>query len=423
MNDDLGKKICMSFNRTMLIFPLVTSIVAVDCRATEELLDKIPDISKILPPVEQYIAKMEPVTERYKDVFKEISKTEAEQRIENAKQKALSFYAEIFGVKLSEVEKYSEDFTTSQYLTWVAKETINNGEYKFANNEDELFDSCVEQAEYNGQYYPYYVFGSTEKTNLPAPEKIPEIYRIYVPYNEPYSKALMVHETGHVLDFAYRTFRNIRSRTMDENNHILCQDAVSVFFETLYTIKHDPTFILHRLTDLYGISYEHKYMEQVKRCGERDKAQNVEIYNKISELTGIENYRIENNFGKLRPEQFMNKTAQEHPELSFIYDCWKEQVTEWNLTALPASLVANADTIASNMNGILDVYKTGQRGTNYSNLSSYAQYIPHVYRTLKISDDLKSSENILNALDDIVKNEPDIMSENELKDFIKLLGL
>lgn len=57
-----------------------------------------------------------------------------------------------------------------------------------------------------------------------------------------------------------------------------------------------------------------------------------------------------------------------------------------------------------------------------SKIRSYAQYIPHVYRTLKISDNLNSCKSVLDALDKIVRHVPEVMNEDELKDFVKRLG-
>ena len=412
----------MKFNKILLVLPAV----AISCNATEadmlraeeQRLNKIPDVSKILPPVKSYIAKMKDVTERYKDIFKEMSKKEAQQRIDNAKQKALNFYAGIFGVELSQVEKYGANFTTEQYLTWVAKEIINNGAYEFAKNEDELFDSCVD---YKEPYYCRRDFGSNSKREFPKREKIPECFEIYCPYNMPYFEAMIVHETGHVLDYAYRVWKNIRSETFDDKNYTICQDAVSVFFETMYTIKHDPTFMLHRLTDLYGISFRQKYVEQIKARGRRDNEQYPEIYKKIGELSNVERYRIEDNFGTLSPEQFMQNMSQKHPELSFIYDIWKTQATELNLTTLPNSLISSADDIASEIPTILKIYKSERESID--KLQSYFQYIPHVYRTMKIFNRLNSSQSVLDALDLIVKNVPNMMTEAELKDFIQMLEL
>ncbi|MBQ2175432.1 MAG: hypothetical protein II453_10295 [Alphaproteobacteria bacterium] len=416
----------MIFNKTLIILPCVASVMAMDYsypaidphKAKEEMVAKIPDVSQILPTVKHYIEKMKNVTERYKDVFKESGEPEARQRIDNAKQKALNFFADIFEVKLSEVEKYSENFTTAQYLTWVAKEIINNGKYEFAKNEDELFDSCVDHKE------PYYCrrdFGSNSKREFPKREKIPECFEIYCPYNHPYFEAMIVHETGHILDDAYRVLKNIRSETFDDKNDTICQDAVSVFFETMYTIKHDPTFVLHRLTDLYGISFRQKYVEQIKARGRRDNEQYPEIYKKIGELSNVERYRIEDNFGTLSPEQFMQNMSQKHPELSFIYDIWKTQATELNLTTLPNSLISSADDIASEIPTILKIYKSERESID--KLQSYSQYIPHVYRTMKIFNRLNSSQSVLDALDLIVKNVPNMMTEAELKDFIQMLEL
>ena len=417
----------MTFNKILLVLP----VAAVSCTAMEqddaekEILAKIPDVSTILPPVGQYVVKMKNVVERYKDVYKEMSETEAKQRIENAKQKVLDFYAGIFGVKLSEVEKYSESFTTEQYLAWVAKEAINGGNYTFAKNEDELFDSCVDHTEYGERYYDIYGFYRDLQKKIPSKEEIIRFMQICVPYNSPYFESFIVHETGHVLDLAYRILFD-RSKTIDISsgiNQIICEDAVSVFFETIFTIKNDPTFMLHRLTDLYGISFKQKYMEQIKKRGIQDRQQDSGRYKKVSDLSYVESYSPPKHFGKVTPEQFMKNTAKEYPELCFIYDCWKEQVNEWGLTDCPTSLSANAYDIASKINEILHVYKTGEKRLDAeSKIRSYAQYVPHVYRTLTISEKLNSGKSVLDVLDKIVRHVPEVMNEDELKDFVKRLG-
>jgi len=95
----------MFFNKNLSLFSLIASVVIIDCNATEASVKeetteqrgaKIPDVSKILPPVTTYIEKMKEATERYKNVYKEMNEEEAKQRIDNAKQKALNFYAKIF---------------------------------------------------------------------------------------------------------------------------------------------------------------------------------------------------------------------------------------------------------------------------------------------------------------------------------------
>ena len=418
----------MTFNKILFILPIVTisSIAMEACSSEKEMLEKIPDVSKILPPIEKYIEKMKDVVERYKNVYNEISDTDATQRIENVKNNVLDFYSSIFGVKLSVVERYRKNFTTEEYLTWVAKESINRGNYEFATNEDELFDACVNYEIYNEKYYDNQDFNSTSTTKFPNPENIPEYFKVYVPYNQPYFEAFLVHETGHILDYAYRVLFNIRNKTMDLENNALCQDAVSVFFETMYTIKNDQTLMLHRFTDLYSISFKQKYIAQIKALSVQDKLNAPERYKKIIMLSdsGIENYSTPKYFGKLTPEQFMKNIEKKHPELSFIYDCWKMQVNNWKLTDFPTSIIANSTNIASDIRTILNIYKTGNVDFyDVDKIYSYANYIPHVYRTLKLSDNLKSSKNVLERLDKIVRNVPDIMSTYELKDLISILGL
>ena len=419
----------MTFNKILLVIPVAASVMAMKCtamewsNAEEELLAKIPDVSKILPPIGQYVAKMRGVVERYKNVYKEMSETYAELRIKNAKRKALDFYSGIFGVNPSEVEEYSKNFTTAQYLAWVAKEPINGGDYTFAKNENELFDSCADYVKYGGEFFGAYNFYRDLQKKIPSKEEIVRYMQVFVPYNSPYFESFIVHETGHVLDLAYRILFD-RGETIDISsgmNQIMCEDAVSVFFETMYTIKNDPTFMIHRLTDLYGISFKQQYMEQIKTLGIQNRKLPKEMCNDVSNLPYVEDYSPAKYFGKVTSEQFMENIAKEHPELSFIYDSWKKQVVEWSLMDFPTSLSARADDIASDLNTILNVYKTGNMGIDLSKIFSYAQYVPHVYRTLNMFDNLESSKSVLDALYKIVSNVPEIMTEEELKIFVKRL--
>ena len=187
--------------------------------------------------------------------------------------------------------------------------------------------------------------------------------------------------------------------------------------------------MLHRLTDLYGISFKQKYMERIKQRGTQDKQQNPETYKKISELPYIKHYSPAKYFGKVSAEQFMENIAKKYPELEFIPNIFKQQVKDWNLlTTLPISLISNADNIASEISEILDTYKQQSKefsiNTATPKLQSYSQYVPHVYRTLKISDNLKSSsKNVIDTLEKKNKNVPDIMIEPELREFIQLLDM
>lgn len=428
MNEDLGKEVYMTFNKKFLVFPLVTSIVAVDCGATEELLAKIPDVSKILPPVEQYIAKMKDVTERYKDVFKEMSDTEAKQRIENAKQKALNFYAKIFGVKLSEVEKYSPNFTTEHTLTWVAKEVINNGQYEFATNEDELLlhsDMDALHAEERDDLIE--CFNSDSKKAFPSLDKVSKLCRIRCMYNCPNFESIIVHETGHVLDYAYRALLKIRNKTMGPENSLLCEEAVSVFFETMYLNKNDRAFIPEWLVDLYEISFTESYIECVAKRGIHDKENDQETYQKVSELSNCVCYNPMNGFSTENLTQFKTETLKEYPELSFVFDLWDKQTEKIELTPGPIHNLTKPLLPTTGIHHVLEIYKQGCKKLHpditAGKLSQYVKYVPHAYRTLKIYDNINSSKSVLFELDKIVKTVPDIMSENALKDFIKLIGL
>lgn len=430
----------MVFNKNLLAFSFVTCTMAISCKAMEddiytkklkEVLSKIPNISKILPPVKQYVAKMKDVTERYKDVFKEISETEAQQRIDKAKQEALNFYAEIFGVKPSEVEKYRNNFTTAQYLTWVAKEVINNGDYRFATTEEELilgsellFGDEVSDEE---KCYLLDCFSLNSANAFPSLEKVSELCKIRCMYNCPNFEALIVHETGHVLDYAYRALRNIRSKTMDPENLLLCEEAVSVFFETMYLIKNDRRFILEWLVDLYKISFTEDYIECVEKRGIHDKENDPDTYEKVSTLSAWVCYNPMNGFSTENLTQFKTETLKEYPELSFVFDLWDKQTEKIGLTPGIIHRLTIPLLPTTGIHHVLEIYKQGAKklptDITAGKLSQYVKYVPHAYRTLKIYDHLNSSKSVFVELDNIVKNVPDIMSAKELKDFLKLIGL
>ena len=420
------------FNKNLLALSFLACTAAINCNATEtELSDQIPDVSEILPPIKNYQDKMQSITAKYKDVFKERSKPEARQRIDNAKQKALNFYADIFKVKLSEVEKYSANFTTAQYLTWVAKEIINNGAYEFAKNEDELvFDGIMDAVSAEDKSSLIECFTSNSENAFPSIEKAPELCKIRCTYNSPNFESTIVHETAHVLDYAYRARHKIRSTTMDLGNRLLCEEAVSVFFETMYLLQNDKTFILEWLIDLYQISFEQAYLSGVQKRGQQDMAQAPETYKKVSELLGLPYYDgTEKDFNTENAERFMKETAEKHPELSFLFELWNKQAEQWGLTILPLSSISIPSLITEGIYNVLYVYQFCNSKIALDvvmgslKMDAYCKYIPHVYRTMKIFNRLNSSQSVLDALDLIVKNVPDIMTEAELKDFIQRLDL
>ncbi len=425
------------FNKSLFTLSFVACTAAINCNATEndikdtklELSAKqIPDVSKILPPIGQYVEKMKNVTERYKDVFNKMSETEVQKRVENAKQKALNFYADIFGVELSEVTEYNTNFTTEQTLIWIAKEVINNGQYEFATNEDELLlhsDMDALHAEERDDLIE--CFNSDSKKAFPSLDKVSELCKIRCMYNSPNFAAIIVHETGHVLDYAYRVLLKIRNKTMGPENSLLCEEAISVFFETIYQLKNDRDFILERLTDLYQICFEQAYVECIKKRSIQDKLHAPDTYQKVSKLSNWVCYNPMNGFSTENFTQFKTETLKEYPELSFVFDLWDKQTEKIGLTPGIIHRLTIPLLPTTGIHHVLEIYKQGAKklptDITAGKLSQYVKYVPHAYRTLKIYDHLNSSKSVFVELDNIVKNVPDIMSAKELKDFLKLIGL
>ena len=368
---------------------------------------------------------MQNATKMYENVFVPLNEQEKLQRIEKAKEKAINFYANIFGVTQPEVEKYDESFTTAQYLTWVAKEAINKGCYIFAKNEEELFDlnstsTLMEENKDNGKFKPVIEptdFGTQGTAIFPTLERVPEIWQLTCAYNNPHFESYIVHETGHILDCAYRIFTNIHNETANSENELLCSEGVSVFFETLYAVKHDTIFITNKLTDLYCIKFMLSYIEKLGK-----QKQDAELQNKIMLVKKTIKGYGSNGMEKITAKEYMQNLAKTYPAINFIYETYAQQVKEWNITKLPVDETPYALTIANYIPELLDFCMTGkQDDIQTDTIDVYVRYVPHVYRTLKISPSLSTSKDVINALDKIVTNVPTIMTQDEVKEFMKLL--
>lgn len=431
----------MKFNKILLMGGFVitgvvngTEVVSVVKSHEEQQFAQIQDALTVLPPINHYLAKTQNVTKRYENVFMPLSETETKERIKNAKEKTINFYAEIFGVKLAEIEQYKEDFTTAMYLAWVAKEIIEDGEYLFAKDAETLFDAGLNKQ-------PDIDFSQHSSNAYPNPKLIPGLYQIYAPYNDPYFEALIIHETGHVLEYAYRVLRSIKNETRDSKNWGACEDAVSVFFETLYTRKNDITFSLLRLSDYYRIKFRQAFNESIKNLGANDQKNNPELRTKIgnlsSKISRYEPWKRDNDHKKMElsedertkndsEENYRKYIITKYPAVKHIYDLWENQATEWGTTKLPFSdRISDIGIVSWRLRGFLEVYsrKRNDAIDRYDAIKTYIQYPTHVYRTLKIADKLKPGKEVINALDNIVNNVPKMMTKQELEDFMTLLKL
>ena len=261
----------MNFSKVLFFLGAGTAVA--HCAGIEQRFVKIQDALSILPDIKQYLTKMQDDIKMYENVFVPLNEEEKSQRIKNAKEKTISFYANIFGVDLLEIEKYDVNFTDAQYLTWVAKEVINNASYCFAKNEQDLFD--ISNTWHSGELQPT-DFGTQGTADFPELHKVPELWGFYCSYNNPHFESYIVHETGHILDYAYRILTNIRNETRNSENESLCDEGVSVFFETLYAVNHDQIFMTERLTDWYGIKFRLSYIEKLGK-----QKQNAELQNKM----------------------------------------------------------------------------------------------------------------------------------------------
>ena len=406
----------MDFSKILLSCLLANSIAVVSCAEpvpNVELIDQqfgyVLDALKMLPTTEQYLDKMQDDIKMYENVFVPLNEEEKSQRIKNAKEKTISFYANIFGVDLLEIEKYDVNFTDAQYLTWVAKEVINNASYRFAKNEQDLFD--ISNTWHSGELQPT-DFGTQGTADFPELHKVPELWGFYCSYNNPHFESYIVHETGHVLDYAYRILKGIRSKTKDQENELLCDESVSVFFETLYAVKRAPIFMKERLTDWYGIKFMQSYIYQLRK-----QKPNTELETKT-----IKRYD-KGGAKRVTAEEFLRNIANTHPEVKFIYEIYEQQVKDWNITKLPVKIISCAGIIAFYVPELLDLYSTGTQNEKLKidAVDSYVRYVPHVYRTLKISQNISTSKDVIRELDKIVTNVPTLMTKNEVKEFMELL--
>ena len=430
----------MNFNKILLGSLILftdavngTEVTLVDgYKAEKGRCAQIQDALTVLPPIQQYIAKMKDVEKRYEIVFESLSTQEEELRIKVAKQKAKQFYCYIFGVAPSEIKKYNEKFTTEQYLAWVTQEIIDNGDYTFADNIENLFDAgLAKQADID--------FSQKSSDTYPESNAIPELYQIYAHYNDPFFEEIIVHETGHVLEYAYRVLKNIRNETRDTNNHYMCEDSVSAFFETLYSAyKNDSAISRFRLSDLYSIKFKQTFSEKLKQHGEEERENNYERYKEIeiksknvSRYQPWERYNDHKNMVLSEDERTKNDSEEnfrkyistKYPEVNFVYKLWENQMEEWGTTTLPTKAkISSVESVSWSLSHFLNVY-LGKSTLDLEDIRhDYVKYPPHVYRTLKL-EKLNPGKDVVKALDHIVRNVPPIMTKGELKEFIELLKI
>lgn len=416
----------MKFNKILLSgLVLLTGavnsseIAPVDKSPEQKQFEQIRDALKVLPPIENYLTKMQDIEKRYENVFKPLSKPETELRIKNAKEKAIQFYAEIFGVKLREIEEYRENFTTEQHLTWIAKETIENGKYSFADNEEDLFGGEADSDD------------------------------ICVPLNDPYLETMIVHETGHIIHEEYK--KRYKLTRLHDNR---LTEAVATFFETCYTMwTNDPTHNLIRLSDFYHITFKQSFSKKIRERGNQDRMANKEIYTKVQDLFNLKelsndgfpinaicgyrpSHRWEDeqnqnltedaktrNYSELNYKNYIFKNF---PELKFVYDMWEEHKSELGLKKLPLNvLIPGLGSVSEDLRSFLEDYlgaKSNYTDYDYGTIYDYISYVPHVYWTLKRGK-LIPGKDVVEALDKIVRNVPPMMTKNELEDFTKMLEL
>ncbi len=416
----------MNFSKVLFFLGAGTAVVR--CAEIEQRFVEIQDALRMLPDIEQYLTKMQNATKMYENVFVPLNEKEKLQRIEKAKEKAINFYANILGVNLPEVEKYDENFTTAQYLAWVAKEVINKGCYIFAENDQDLFvrnstNTLMEKNKDNGKFKSVIEptdFGTQGAAIFPTLERVPEIWGLTCTYNNPHFESHIVHETGHILDYAYRILTNIHNETANSENESLCSEGVSVFFETLYEVKHDQIFMTERLTDWYGIKFMLSYIEKLGK-----QRQNAELQTKIMLVKKTIKGYGSNGMEKITAEEYLQNIAKTYPEIKFIYETYTQQVKEWNITKLPVNAISCAGIIASYIPELLDLCMTGIQDAILKEdaIDSYVRYVPHIYRTLKISTSLSTSKDVIRELDKIVTNVPKIMNKDEVNEFMKLLDI
>lgn len=82
--------------------------------------------------------------------------------------------------------------------------------------------------------------------------------------------------------------------------------------------------------------------------------------------------------------------------------------------------MANAGNIASTISEILDIYKDGN--SKIEDCGSFGYVLP-MYRTLQILDNFTKGKDTLPVLDGIIRNIPEIMTEDDIRDLIQRLGV
>ena len=163
-----------------------------------------------------------------------------------------------------------------------------------------------------------------------------------------------------------------------------------------------------------------KYFQHIKEDGEEIQRRDAELCKKIITTT----YKVYND-RTLSVEQFMAELEKTNPETKFIYELCKKQVAEWGISMLPVSQISSAGIIGSYIPEVMNLHAKSEKCDILCEdmIDSYVRYVPHVYRTLKVSNSFTSGEDVVSALNTIVQTVPGIMTDKDVNEFMVLIGM
>ena len=232
------------------------------------LTNEQKEIFKQLPPLSQYAEGL------IKDHAAKIQ-AEKDINLEQVKSQATSFYS-----------KYLKHLPP-EFLK-IATSVIQNGEYKYDTNvwtdscmlvifhgieipdkidEEDMNDYLTNRLDdlLSGVSLDEQIRSKLEpmRKHYMNKDKIAENFGIKVAYsNESELLITIIHETGHVLDYAYRILNDIYEANVKGIN----QESVSLFFELLAKKEYgQKLFAQNRLIDLYREMIQHDYLMRIRK--------------------------------------------------------------------------------------------------------------------------------------------------------------
>ena len=247
--------------------------------AYTEFMQHIDECHWLTNDQKEIFRQLHPLNEYADKLIEEEKKKIQDKKVinlEQAKSQATDFYT-----------KYLE-YLPSEYLNF-AKSIINNGKYTYSKDcfagfkgsamnvipHDIKIPDKLEEGDNISDYLTHRIdellscisLGEI-RDNMLAPirkqyldkDKITENFRIEVMYNNGTELPIqIIHETAHVLDYAYRIINGIYKENVKGRNH----ESVSIFFELLARKEYGMSlFDNTRLVELYREMLQHDYLRR-----------------------------------------------------------------------------------------------------------------------------------------------------------------